>query len=142
MSSLRELQRSLALRLEEVRRRDEAIAGLEREIKSRDRQIRSMQAELDKFRQILKPMTQQLAQNLSIQAMVLEEGEGGQQQPGRDGLTASVGLSTMGSGLIGAASPPVGRMKRVAISAEPTGRKMLVKDPKDLVINKIEKSDE
>lgn len=68
MSSLRDLQQSLALRIEEVKQRDSLIDHLEREIHARDKQIRSMQAELDKFKQILKPMTQQLAQNLTIQA--------------------------------------------------------------------------
>ena len=67
MSSLRDLQHSLALRQEEVKQRDSLIHSLEREIQSRDRQIKTMQAELDKFKQILKPMTQQLAQNLTIQ---------------------------------------------------------------------------
>ncbi len=69
MSSLRELQQSLASRMEEVKQRDALIQHLEREIQSRDRQIRGMQAELDKFKQILKPMTQQLAQNLTIQVI-------------------------------------------------------------------------
>lgn len=73
MSSLRDLQRSLALKMEEVKQRDELIVSLEREIKQRDRQIRGMQAELDKFKQILKPMTQQLAQNLSIQVRIETE---------------------------------------------------------------------
>ncbi len=70
MSSLRELQQSLASRMEEVKQRDALIQHLEREIQSRDRQIRGMQAELDKFKQILKPMTQQLAQNLTIQVII------------------------------------------------------------------------
>lgn len=67
MTSLRDLQKSLSLKLEEVRQRDSLIHKLEREVQARDRQIRAMQAELDKFKQILKPMTQQLAQNLTIQ---------------------------------------------------------------------------
>lgn len=75
MSSLRDLQHSLAVKMEEVKQRDALIQSLEREIRSRDEQIGQMQAELDKFKQILKPMTQQLAQNLTIQATSVESDE-------------------------------------------------------------------
>ena len=141
MSSLRDLQRSLALRIEEVKQRDEIIDSLEREIRQRDRQIRQMQVELDKFKQILKPMTQQLAQNLTIQAMVLSDPTADNSVPGRDGLTTSskqpsIGLSSLG--LTSKAKEE--RIKRVAISAEPIGKKGSL-NPKDLVINKIEKGD-
>ncbi len=153
MSSLRDLQQSLASRMEEVKQRDSLIQHLEREIQSRDRQIRQMQAELDKFRQVLKPMTQQLAQNLTIQAMVLDEGgpEGYKAVPGRDGHDhqpvartgsgSGLGLSTLGSGLSRAREKVEGvaaRMKRIAISAEPSKK---VVNPRDLNITRIEKSD-
>ena len=69
MTSLRDLQRSLAVKIEEVKQRDSLIDSLEREIRARDSTIKNMQAELDKFKQILKPMTQQLAQNMTIQVM-------------------------------------------------------------------------
>ena len=113
MSSLRDLQHSLALRMEEVKQRDSLIQHLEREIRSRDAQIKNMQAELDKFKQILKPMTQQLAQNLTIQAMVMDD-DYKAAPPGRDGnsgpsttnapasasssSSSPIGLSTLGSG--------------------------------------------
>ena len=100
MSSLRDLQQSLALRIEEVKQRDSLIDHLEREIHARDKQIRAMQAELDKFKQILKPMTQQLAQNLTIQAMVAQD-DYKSAPPGRDGnsgaaAAGSIGLSSLG----------------------------------------------
>ena len=149
MSSVGELQKSLAARSEDVRQRDSLILQLEREIRTRDTQIRQMQAELDKFRQILKPMTQQLAQNLSIQALVLDDGDAAKAQPGRDGHATStssggpsLGLSTLGSGLSRAREKVEGvaaRMKRIAISAEPT--KKAPANPRELNINRIEKSD-
>ncbi len=141
MSSLRDLQHSLALRLEEVKQRDALIHSLEREIQNRDAQIRQMQAELDKFKQILKPMTQQLAQNLTIQAMVLDDACRSNAAPGRDGNSTAHSSSTLGSGLSKAREKVEGvaaRMKRIAISAEPSKK---VANPKDLNINKIDKSE-
>lgn len=140
MASLRELQKSLGLKIEEVKQRDSLIDSLEREIRQRDRQITAMQAELDKFKQILKPMTQQLAQNMSIQAMVLDDNYR-PSPPGRDGH-GPLGLSSLGSGLHKAKDKIEGvanRMKRIAISAEPT-KKGLV-NAKDMIITRIEKGD-
>jgi len=140
MSSLRDLQASVAARQEEVRQRDSLIQHLEKEVRARDAQIRGMQAELDKFRQILKPVTQQLAGNVSAAA---EEADY-KAAPGRDGhdkSAASLGLSTLGSGLSKAKEKVEGvaaRMKRIAISAEPSKR---VANPKDLNITRIDKSD-
>ena len=157
MSSLRDLQQSLALRIEEVKQRDSLIDHLEREIHARDKQIRAMQAELDKFKQILKPMTQQLAQNLTIQAMVAQD-DYKSAPPGRDGnsgsaasaAAGSIGLSSLGrprtpdkhggggkdgGSVIGGA---LQRMKRFAISAEPSKK---VTNVDDMVINKIDKSE-
>lgn len=148
MSSLRDLQQSLALRIEEVKQRDSLIDHLEREIHARDKQIRAMQAELDKFKQILKPMTQQLAQNLTIQAMVSED-DYKSAPPGRDGTVGSatvpIGLSSLGrprtpdkaadkAGIGGALQ----RIKRFAISAEPSKK---ITNVNDMVITKIDKSE-
>ena len=130
--------------MEEVKQRDQLIQHLEREIQTRDRQIADMQTEMDKFKQILKPMTQQLTQNLSIQALVLED-DGKPAAPGRDGNASAakkpLGLSTLGSGMTRAKEKVEGvaaRMKRIAISAEPSKK---VVNPKDMVINKIDKGD-
>ena len=141
MSSLRDLQQSLALRIEEVKQRDSLIDHLEREIHARDKQIRAMQAELDKFKQILKPMTQQLAQNLTIQAMVAEDdykkAEKADYTPGSPG--GPIGLSSLGSRPRTPDAKPASalggalqRMKRFAISAEPSKK---VTNVKDMVIN-------
>ena len=148
MSSLRDLQQSLALRIEEVKQRDSLIDHLEREIHARDKQIRAMQAELDKFKQILKPMTQQLAQNLTIQAMVAEDDYKKAEKADytdKASTTGPIGLSSLGSrprtpdskpasGLGGALQ----RMKRFAISAEPSKK---VTNVKDMVIKYIDKNE-
>ena len=146
MTSLRDLQHCLALKMEEVKQRDSLIHSLEREIQYRDREIAELQAELDKFKQILKPMTQQLAQNISIQALVLdEEGQGQKAKPGRDGQQpagSGFGLSSLGK----LGNKPktqvdnvASRIKRIAISAEPTAK--LSVDPNDMVLEHYEKND-
>lgn len=60
MATLRELQRQLGERLEELRRRDAVIEYLERELADRDAAIRHLRNEIDKFRQVVRPLTQQL----------------------------------------------------------------------------------
>jgi uncharacterized membrane protein YccC len=60
MATLRELQRQLAERLEDLRRRDAVIEYLERELADRDAAIRHLRNEIDKFRQVVRPLTQQL----------------------------------------------------------------------------------
>ena len=60
MATLRELQRQLAERLEDLRRRDAVIEYLERELADRDTAIRHLRNEIDKFRQVVRPLTQQL----------------------------------------------------------------------------------
>ena len=145
MSSLRDLQQSLALRIEEVKQRDSLIDHLEREIHARDKQIRAMQAELDKFKQILKPMTQQLAQNLTIQAMVSEDDyKKAEKADYTDKASTPIGLSSLGRPRTPDSKPASGiggalqRMKRFAISAEPSKK---VTNVKDMVIKYIDKNE-
>lgn len=92
MATLRELQRQLAERLEELRRRDAVIEYLERELADRDTAIRHLRNEIDKFRQVVKPLTQQLTRV---------------QRPVVPGVAVQVRPA---------------RSKRQAISAEPTSR--------------------
>ena len=84
MTSLRDLQRSLAYSAEQVRNRDKKIVELEQELKDRDITIRSLQVEIDKFKQIIEPVTKQSLVNLSIQSLVVDEKKG-KLSPGRDG---------------------------------------------------------
>jgi len=150
MSTLRELQCSLALKAEELKSKDETISHLQHELEVKTRTIESMQIELDKFKQILKPMTQQLTQNLTIQALVLDDKT---PSPGRDGTTttttAPAKVTTgskfggLGSMLTGSGSSgPFSRIKRFAISAEPTKYSVSANPVKDMVIKKIEKTAE
>jgi hypothetical protein len=53
MSVVRELERELL-------RREEYIGVLERYLDERDHKIRHLQNEIDKFRQIVRPLTQQV----------------------------------------------------------------------------------
>ena len=148
MATLRELQCSLALKAEELKSKDETISHLHNELELKNQMIENMQIELDKFKQILKPMTQQLTQNLTIQALVLDDKS---PSPGRDGNTISCpakvtsgskfgGLGSMLSG--SGSSGPFSRIKRFAISAEPTKYSASANPAKDMIIKKIEKNAE
>jgi len=149
MSNLHELQQSLALKMEELRTKEETIAVLQQAVDEKNSTIEAMQIELDKFKQILKPMTQQLTQNLTIQALVLDDKT---PSPGRDGTTTATSLSKGGSGskfglssMLGGGSSvggPFSRIKRFAISAEPSKYSVSANPVKDMIIKKIDKSAE
>ena len=122
MSSLRDLQRSLAYSAEQVRSRDKRILELEQELKDRDITIRNLQVEIDKFKQIIEPVTKQSLVNLSIQSLVADDKKGtGKLSPGRDGYT-SHSLSSNISQLDPNSTDPstLQKTKRFAISAEPS----------------------
>ncbi|CAH0382162.1 unnamed protein product [Bemisia tabaci] len=63
MSLVRELERRLVFKSEEIRRRDELICRLEKHLDERDALIRHLKNEIDKFRQIVRPVTQQIVQS-------------------------------------------------------------------------------
>ena len=128
MSSLRDLQRSLAYSAEQVRSRDKRISELEQELKDRDITIRNLQVEIDKFKQIIEPVTKQSLVNLSIQSLVVDDKKGtGKLSPGRDGdrytpVNASYSLSSNIGQLDPNSTDPstLQKTKRFAISAEPS----------------------
>ena len=60
MSLVRELERRLAEKETEIIRRNEVITYLEKELDERDASIRHLRNEIDKFRQVVRPITQQL----------------------------------------------------------------------------------
>ena len=129
MSSLRDLQRSLAYSAEQVRSRDKRILELEQELNDRDITIRTLQVEIDKFKQIIEPVTKQSLVNLSIQSLVVDDKKGtGKLSPGRDGnrfspldsdyhCSSSVSLLDPNSSND---SSTIQKTKRFAISAEPS----------------------
>ena len=126
MTSLRDLQRSLAYSAEQVRNRDKKIVELEQELKDRDITIRSLQVEIDKFKQIIEPVTKQSLVNLSIQSLVVDEKKG-KLSPGRDGdryipldsnLSPASGVSNLD--MSDKDSSLIQKTKRFAISAEPS----------------------
>ena len=129
MSSLRDLQRSLAYSAEQVRSRDKRIVELEQELQDRDIAIRTLEVEIDKFKQIIEPVTKQSLVNLSIQSLVVDDKKGIKPLPGRDGNSYS--SSESDSNIISSSStqfhdtPSLDtntlfpKTKRIAISAEP-----------------------
>ena len=128
MSSLRDLQRSLAYSAEQVQSRDKRIIELEQELMDRDITIRTLQVEIDKFKQIIKPVTKQSLVNLSIQSLVVDDKKHtGKLSPGRDGdrYTPLESSSPLSSNVRQLDSINEGvssslKSKRFAISAEPS----------------------
>lgn len=60
MSLVRELERRVMEKEAEVVRRNEVISYLEKELDERDATIRHLRNEIDMFRQVVRPITQQL----------------------------------------------------------------------------------
>ncbi|XP_035671466.1 uncharacterized protein LOC118412608 [Branchiostoma floridae] len=60
MGTLRDLQRALQEKIEELRERDELIDELELELEEKDQLIQRLQSELDKYRSVLRPATQKV----------------------------------------------------------------------------------
>ncbi|XP_066303706.1 cGMP-dependent protein kinase 1-like isoform X7 [Branchiostoma lanceolatum] len=60
MGTLRDLQRALQEKIEELRERDELIDELELELEEKDQLIQRLQSELDKYRCVLRPATQKV----------------------------------------------------------------------------------
>lgn len=102
----------------EIKMKDEHIRLLEKELDDKDGMIRHLRNEIDKFRQVVRPITQKIItkQFNFGEAVPLKEANG-------DGARRALQPS---------AEP---RIKRQAISAEPLNREEI-----DLHINKIPKS--
>lgn len=66
MGTLRELQRCLSDKIEELKQRDELIDELESELDEKDALIKTLQNELDKYRSILKPATPPIKKRLAM----------------------------------------------------------------------------
>lgn len=60
MTSLQELRLQLSQSLEDIKRRDELIAALERELDEKDALIRHLKNEIDKFQQVVRPLTREI----------------------------------------------------------------------------------
>lgn len=126
MNRLRDLERELARRVSESRKKDEYIARLERRLDERDDSVRHLRNEIDKFRQVVRPLTQHImAMQMSADDLLAYGGHGG-----------NGGGCCNGSGHHhhGSAAAFKGRPTRQAISAEP----LRTNDP--LPIVKVPKS--
>lgn len=123
MNRLRDLERELALRTAESRKKDDYIARLEHRLDERDASVRHLRNEIDKFRQVVRPLTHHImAIQMSADDLVGGGGGGG-------------GGCCNGGGHHGHAAGSLfkGRPTRQAISAEPlrtTDPLPIVKVPK------------
>lgn len=108
MNRLRDLERELARRVSESRKKDEYIARLEYRLDERDASVRHLRNEIDKFRQVVRPLTQHImAMQMSADdLMVYGSGGGG-------------GCNGNHHGVHGHHAAFKNRPTRQAISAEP-----------------------
>ncbi|XP_060850925.1 cGMP-dependent protein kinase, isozyme 2 forms cD4/T1/T3A/T3B isoform X4 [Rhopalosiphum padi] len=124
MNRLRDLERELARRMSESRKKDEYIARLEHRLDERDASVRHLRNEIDKFRQVVRPLTHHImAIQMSADDLVVygNSGGGGGCCNGGDHHGHAAGSSFKG------------RPTRQAISAEPlrtTDPLPIVKVPK------------
>lgn len=108
MNKLRDLERELARRVSESRKKDEYIARLEYRLDERDASVRHLRNEIDKFQQVVRPLTQHImSMQMSDDLPVFGTGGGGCCNGGHH------------HGFSGPAAAFKGRPTRQAISAEP-----------------------
>lgn len=124
MNRLRDLERELARRLSESRKKDDYIARLEQRLDERDASVQHLRNEIDKFRQVVRPLTQHIMAMQMSADDLLVHGDGG-------GCCNGNGGGHHHHGYAGSAFK--GRPTRQAISAEPlrtTDPLPIVKVPK------------
>lgn len=122
MNRLRDLERELARQLSESRKKDDYIARLEHRLDERDASVRHLRNEIDKFRQVVRPLTQHImAMQMSADDLLVCGGGGGCCNGNGGGHHGFAGTAFKG------------RPTRQAISAEPlrtTDPLPIVKVPK------------
>lgn len=98
-----EMKRLVLEKTEELKRRDKIIALLENEMDDKDAQIRYLKNEIDKYRQVVKPLTRQIIDSH------------------KNGLDEEECFVMKSPGIENTRVYPLGepRLKRTAISAEP-----------------------
>ncbi|GLV39476.1 foraging [Carabus blaptoides fortunei] len=131
METITNLKQLLYERTEDLKLRDETITLLEKELDEKDAQIRYLKNEIDKFRQVVRPLTQQIITKQRLYS-------NGQQ----DELWFSPGVEN--TRVLPVNEP---RIKRQAISAEPlnvtsSGMELLhiVKIPKSFTSRELIKA--
>lgn len=120
---LLDFKKQLMEKTEELKRRDQTIATLERDLDSRDATIRYLKIELDKYKHVVQPLTQKL---------IVKKKSGDDD----DYLTINCKSNGVENTRVLSVKEP--KMKRTAISAEPLSAMCQSMD--DLQIDKVEKS--
>lgn len=78
MNRLRDLERELERRMSESRKKDDYIARLEHRLDERDASVRHLRNEIDKFRQVVRPLTHHImAIQMSADDLVVYGNGGG-----------------------------------------------------------------
>lgn len=124
------LKQLLNDRTEELKRRDEMILLLERELDEKDSLIRHLRNEIDKFRQVVRPLTQQI---ITQQRSSTTNNNNVLSVQDEFWLGTGCLITGVENTRVVAVSEP--RIKRQAISAEPlsqiqNGELQIVKIPK------------
>jgi len=139
MCTLREVQRALQLKMEEVKQRDQLLDELEAELDEKDALIEKLRGELHKYRSIITASAElnRIPGGSSPKSSACSGGVG------VDGV-AVTGQDKTGSGrLSGGSITKVRfrgeRVKRLAISAEPASTRLHLQDL-EAILARVEKT--
>lgn len=125
---LLDFKKQLMEKTEELRKRDQTIAILERDLDNRDSTIRYLKIELDKYKQVVRPLTQRIAKKKAGDDFSEDD----------DCLMMKCRLNGVENTRVLRVHEP--KMKRTAISAEPLSS--ICQSMDDLKIDKVEKTPE
>ena len=121
-TSLRDTQRTLAVTMEDLKSKDQEIQHLKKQLKDRDLTIVSLQTELRRFQDGSSVQSKSVITSI---VAGLEE-HSGKPQHGRDGYSSSIHYDVRGDvdagsylNVVVGPKTSAGRIKRMAISAEP-----------------------
>ncbi|XP_077284412.1 uncharacterized protein LOC143909962 [Arctopsyche grandis] len=125
---LLDFKKQLMEKTEELRKRDQTIAILERDLDNRDSTIRYLKIELDKYKQVVRPLTQRIAKKKAGDDFSEDD----------DCLMMKCRSNGVENTRVLRVHEP--KMKRTAISAEPLSS--ICQSMDDLKIDKVEKTPE
>ena len=150
MCTLREVQRALQQKMEEVKQRDQLLDELEAELDEKDALIEKLQGELHKYRSIITASAELNRLGGSSPcggsscngggSACAAVGRGSVEENGVQQVASTDRTGGLGGGSIVKVRFRGERVKRLAISAEPAGARLLLQDLQ-VILARVDKSE-